>query len=146
MEYAQQFERDLLRRTLQIVRSYQGSYDATNLINCLLGLLVVPKEKSLDRIPNDPVSDLSRWGISPGSIKSFGKCQCGTAHPQTLRQLVKGLRNAVAHFRIDPVHKNGVCAGFKFRGRSGFHAELPLTEMNAIVERLSEHLEKQAGV
>ena len=133
-----------MRRTLEIVRSYQGSYDATNLINCLLGLLVVPKETSLDRIPTDPVSELSKWGISPGSIKRFGKCQCGTAHPQTLRQLVKRLRNAVAHFRIDPIHKNGVCTGFEFRNRSGFHAELPLAEMNALVERLSEHLEKQA--
>jgi hypothetical protein len=41
MENAQQFERDFMRRTLELVRSYRGPYDATDLLNCLLGLLIV---------------------------------------------------------------------------------------------------------
>ena len=69
MEYDQEFERDFMRRTLELVRDYRGPYDATNLLNCLLGLLIVPKEKSLKKIPDEPVAELARWGISPQAIR-----------------------------------------------------------------------------
>ena len=143
MEYAEQFERDFMQRTLTIVREYQGQYDATMLLNCLLGLLIVPKEKSIEKIPNDPISELGRWGISPGSIKRFGKCECGHRHPETLRQLVKSMRNAIAHFRIDPVHENRKVSGFKFTDRSGFHAVVKLSEVQEFVSKLAAHIEQQ---
>jgi hypothetical protein len=56
------FERDFMRRTLELVREYQGPYDATFLLNCLLGLLIVPAERSLDEIPEDRVESLPNWG------------------------------------------------------------------------------------
>jgi hypothetical protein len=80
MEFSDQFERDFMRRTLKLVQDYQGPYDATLLLNCLLGLLIVPKERSIDRIPADPVADLHKWGISPNSIKSFGSDRGGQVH------------------------------------------------------------------
>src|SRR5262245_340397 len=78
MEYKQQFERDFMRRTLELVRTYHGPYDPTNLLNCLLGLLIVPKETSIEKVPDEPIADLGRWGISPQSIESFGR-----NHPKT---------------------------------------------------------------
>jgi hypothetical protein len=99
MEYEQEFELNFTQRTLEIVRDYDGPYDTTLLVNCFLGLLVVPKEKWIEKIPNDAINRLPDWGISPGSIKKFGKCRCGAPHPETLRQLVKSMRNSVAHFR-----------------------------------------------
>lgn len=142
MEYEPEFERNFMRRTLEIVRGYDGPYDATLLLNCLLGLLIVPKEKSIDRIPQDPVERLASWGISPHSINNFGRCQCGHKYPKTLRQLVKGLRNAVAHFRIEPRHHQGQCVGFDFRDKSGFQAEVRLEEVKTFVEQLAAYLEK----
>lgn len=73
MEYAEQFELDFMRRTLEVLDTYRGEYDATILVNCLLGLLIVPKEKSFEKIPDSPIGDLSNWGISPSSIKRLGK-------------------------------------------------------------------------
>ena len=143
MEFSQEFERDFMRRTLELVRGYTGAYDATNLLNCLLGLLIVPKESSLDRIPDDPVDALMKWGISPESIKGFGQCQCRRENPKTLRQLVKSLRNSVAHFRFEPRHRDRRCIGFEFRDKSGFHAVIGNDEMTVFVERLAQHLEKQ---
>jgi hypothetical protein len=145
MEYQADFERTFMRRTLEILRTYEGAHDATMLVNCLLGLLIVPKERSLDRIPEDPLPSLGTWGISPQSIRRFGKCQCGHAHPEDLRQLVKSMRNAVAHFRIKPQHANGKCTGFEFKDQSGFHAVVSLEEMNAFARRLAEHLEATAS-
>lgn len=141
MEYAHEFERDFMRRTLELVRDYRGPYDATNLLNCLPGLLIVPKETSIDKIPDDPVAQLDRWGISPQAIKSFGR-----NHPQTLRQVVWSLRNAVAHFRFTPLHRNRQCVGFEFNDQSGFQAVIENEELRVFVEKLAEHLKREASV
>jgi HEPN pEK499 p136 len=140
MEYKQQFERDFMRRTLELVRTYHGSYDSTNLLNCLLGLLIVPKETSIDKVPDEPIADLGRWGISPQSIESFGR-----NHPKTLRQVVWSLRNAVAHFRFEPVHEKHKCIGFRFHDQSGFKATIKNEEMRIFVEKLAKHLEREAS-
>ena len=54
-----------MKYTLEIVQRYGGEYDATLLLNCLLGLLIVPKEACFESISEDPISDLAEWGISP---------------------------------------------------------------------------------
>lgn len=142
MEYGTEFELEFMRRTLRLVHNYTGPSDATLLLNCLLGLLIVPKEKSINKIPEDAVSDLDRWGISPSSIERWGKIK-GKDHPQNLRQLVWSMRNAVAHFRIEPQEKNRECIGFDFTDQSGFRASISLEELHCFVERLARHLEEQ---
>lgn len=141
MEYNREdFSRDFVTRTLTIVKEYEGEYDASILLNCLLGLLIVPKEKWLDRIPSDPIEKLSEWGVNPKSIHSFGRCQCGKPFDPTLRHLVKSLRNSIAHFRIEPLASEGKCSGFKFSDKSGFKATVSLGELNDLVQRLASHL------
>ena len=140
MEFLDDFENQFMIRTLEIIKEYDGKYDATILVNCLLGLLVVPREKSYERIPNDPIADIYKWGIPIESIISYGKCSCGDAHPKTLRQLVRSLRNSVAHFKLTPINDNGKVAGFLFKDRSGFKAELKLSNLNIFVNKLSEEL------
>lgn len=120
MEYGPKFARDFMHRTLTIAQEYVGPFEATLPINCLLGLLVVPKETLIDKIPQSPFERLSDWGILPKSIKRFGKCDYGHEHSPNLRQLVRRMRNAVAHFRIDPVHKGGEVAAFSFCDKNWF--------------------------
>lgn len=145
MEYAQEFERDFMRRTLQLVEQYEGPHDATLLLNCLLGLLIVPKEASLTRIPLDPVADLEKWGISPTSIRRCGRQNKANPNPETLRGVVHNLRNAVAHFRFSPQHRGGRVAAFDFEDDNGFEATVEIAEMRIFVERLARHLEDTAG-
>jgi hypothetical protein len=133
-----------MQRTLEILNSYRGPYDATLLVNCLLGLLVVPKESLLDKVPSDPFENLSAWGINPGSIKRLGKCDHGDEHKPNLRQLIRRLRNAVAHFNVDPIHDKQEVSAFRFADRNGFLAIVPLAELHALATRLAEHLEKNA--
>ena len=140
MEFLDDFENQFMIRTLEIIKEYDGKYDATILVNCLLGLLVVPREKSYERIPNDPIADIYKWGIPIKSIISYGKCSCGDAHLKTLRQLVRSLRNLVALFTLTPINDNGKVAGFLFKDRSGFKAELKLSNLNIFVNKLSEEL------
>jgi hypothetical protein len=140
MEYRDEFEKDFMSRTLKFVREYKGEYNATLIINCLLGLLVVPKETSYDKIPNDPIREnLSSWGLSEECITNYGN-----QNPKTIRQLVRHLRNSVAHFKIEPIQGKGrLVEGFRFENRSGFMATITLPELRAFVEKLSNHLEAQ---
>lgn len=144
MSYLSNFERSFSEHTLAVVDEYVGQYDATLLINCLLGLLVVPKETVLDAIPETPLSELDKWGIEPASIKDPGTSRGPKdLDPNTLRGLVANLRHSVAHFRIQPVPKEGDVVAFEFRNDRGLYAVIPISELRNFVRRLSAHLKQQ---
>lgn len=144
MEYEPDFAKSFMHRTLEIARDYNGPYEATLLINCMLGLLVLPKEALIEKIPTTPFESLADWGIHPSSIRSPGTCEYGHEHSPNLRQLVRRMRNAVAHFKIEPFPSKGEVKGFTFKDRNGFNARLKLSELRAFVTKLSAHLESAA--
>ena len=120
MEYPKEFYRSFLSRTTELVRDRSGSGDPADLLNCLLGLLIVPRETSFARIPEEPLSNVRDWGISRSSIKRLGTCPCGNVHPQTLRQLVESLRNAVARFDVKPQQSTGRAPASSSATRAAF--------------------------
>lgn len=142
MSYNSDFERAFMERSLELVQNYHGPYDATLLLNCLLGLLVVPKEACLQAIPPDPIDELGTWGISPRSIKDFGTWRNEDHNPHNLRGLVWRLRNAISHFRFSPIPQRGEVRAFKFSDESGFRAEVPLDELRELVTRLAKKLKE----
>ncbi len=141
MEYESEFAKSFMSRTIEIAKDYKGPHDATLLINCLLGLLIVPKEVLMEGVPEVPFEN---WGIHPSSVKNFGKCDYGYEHKPSLRQLVRRLRNSVAHFKIEPIHINKEVTGFKFQDRNGFNAQITLEELHDFVIKLAEHLRDTA--
>lgn len=141
MSYLDNFERNLMKHTLAIMQEYKGQYDATILINCLLGLLVVPKEKFLNAIPTVPLEQLADWGITPTSIEHAGKPTKTNPHPDTLRGLVHSLRNAIAHCNISPVPRTTEVHSFIFTAKNGLRAVIKLDEMRIFIERLATHLD-----
>lgn len=145
MEFPQEFEQEFITRTLSIVQQYEGPNDATLLINCLLGLLVVPRENFLNQIPVEPISKLKEWGISESSIAQLGTLTNQNQYPDTIRGVVYNLRNAVAHFNITPIPKDGKVYAFRFRDRSGFDATVTLDEIRQFVQRLAVHLQHKSG-
>lgn len=144
MEYDPNFAKSFMHRTLEITKAYSGPYDATLLINCLLGLLIVPKETLIQKIPAIPFENLADWGIKPSSIKSPGKCEYGHEHLPNLRQLVRRMRNAVAHFKIEPFPASGNVEGFTFQDNYDFCASVSLNELQVFVTKLAEHMESAA--
>lgn len=143
MSYLSSFERSFSEHTLRLVQNYAGPFDATLMVNCLLGLLVVPKETVLQAIPEDPLSTLARWGISPRCIKTPGRATNTNPNPATLRGLVSNLRHSVAHFRIKPIPATEEVHSFEYTNDLGLHAVIPISEMREFVMRLSEHLSRQ---
>lgn len=142
MSYFDEFEHSFMRHTLQIVQEYKGDYDATILINCLLGLLVVPREKFLEAIPLEPLSNLSEWGIDPDSIIDVGEPRSKNPQPDTIRGLVYNLRNSVAHFRLEPIPRTGEVHSFDFTTDSKFHAVIKLDDMRNFVNKLADYLDR----
>lgn len=95
---------DFARRTeanLQTIRrlAREGgvtpAFEVTQLVNSMLGLLVFPQQRYIERIPGTPIADLASngWPI-PQVVGDY---------PQVsdLRQLVRMLRNAIAHCNLE---------------------------------------------
>ncbi|MCJ7729874.1 MAG: HEPN family nuclease [Sedimentisphaerales bacterium] len=143
MSYLDEFEHSFMQHTQEILREYKGQYDATILINCLLGLLIVSKECFPNAIPDEPLSELKKWGIAPNSIENPGKPTKVNPRPETLRGLVHNLRNAIAHFNLTPIPKKGPVHSFQFTDESGLKADIKLDEMRLFIERLAKHLDNQ---
>lgn len=130
-----------MKHTLEIVENYQGPFDATILVNCMLGLLVVPKERYIKAIPEQPLTELAQWGIRPESIQNPGRVTDTNPRPETLRGLVKNLRHSVAHFTLKPIPANADVHSFEYRNDSGLHAVISLAEMRVFVKKLATHLD-----
>lgn len=100
---------EFIQRTLRLIDQYYDQFGAypfneqfnyTLMINCLLGLIVMPKEKVIDLVPNDL--------LTPEFLASIGapSTELGE-NVTTLRRLIISLRNAVAHFDINVISING---------------------------------------
>jgi hypothetical protein len=98
-------EIDFIERTIALIEQYthliqdkpfaeQLNYTLT--INCLLGLVVMPKERVIAYIPKELLSkeNLRKMGLTHSTIDDSIK---------TLRDLIKNLRHSIAHFSIEVI-------------------------------------------
>jgi hypothetical protein len=96
-------ETEFVERTLAVISQYEDlmhkfpeayRYNHTLLVNCMLGLIVFPKENSLTYLPKDRLDNRlkEQMGIATSEI-----------NPEIteLRALIIALRHSVAHFDID---------------------------------------------
>ena len=102
MEYSN-VEIEFVKRTLKLINQYEHlkynlnideRYEVTLLINCLLGVIVFPKEKSFSKIPNDRI--LKNLKKEMGINKSY-------INPKyrTIRDFIEDLRNPIAHSNLN---------------------------------------------
>jgi len=72
----------------------EKQYNHTLLINCFLGIIVLPKEKHLSYIPCDRITSKLReeFGIEKSKIGQ---------HVKNLKDLIIQLRHSVAHFNLN---------------------------------------------
>jgi len=98
-------EPEFILRTLRLIDQYYGvldnypfeeQFNYTLTINCLLGLIVMPKERVISYVPTDRLTREYLAEIGAPSLEVNEKIH-------TLRDLVISLRHAVAHFDINVV-------------------------------------------
>ena len=97
-------ETDFIERTLELIAQYEvrlNEYDFdhqfnhTLLINCLLGLIVLPKEKTISFLPKHRLSDKklkTEMGITNSTFNEDFV---------DLKDLIIALRHTIAHFNIE---------------------------------------------
>lgn len=146
MEY-KDFSRDFIKRTKCNVAMYDGKYEVTNLINCCLGLIIIPKETIADKLSNDVVyeCDLS-YGISkeknninddyaPNGDNTFG-----------LKNIVRHIRNGLSHGRIEQNTENKEIVGLRIFDKQdnknstleNFSIEFTIEEFKTFALRVSD--------
>ena len=90
------FTKDFVNRTQDILNNYYGKYEVTNLINCCLGLIIIPKQNIGIKFPNYTFDNSNkRFGISKKNI-IFEE-----SYNFSLSNILRHIRNGIAHGRID---------------------------------------------
>ena len=135
-----------ISRTMQLLNQYQTSiigkvpkseeFEVTLLINCLLGLLIVPNEQCYNKIPLKDFVDLHSWGILPEYVT------LPNAQVNDLRQLVRHLRNCTAHGSVTPKGNGSEITDLIFEGQRGFRAIIPVKNLKLFVTKLCESVQR----
>lgn len=136
------------RKNLYALRELQRTnpdvrvYEVTQLINSLLGLLVFPQQRYIDRIEALPLEELvSRGWPIPQVIGEYPQVE-------DLNQLVRYLRNSIAHCNLEIVSDGyGEIRGLKVwntrAGRVTWKAQLSTDDIEKIGERFIEMLTEE---
>lgn len=138
MDY-NQIEIDFIRRTLVLVKEYDGQYDATFLINCCLGLLVFPKERHFKSIPDVEIpAEGVFWGLSRNNI-TVPCSGCG----YKVSEVVRRLRNGVCHFNVRSLpDSSDNISTLEIKDHGGFKAVLKLPELKQFIIEFANHVIK----
>ena len=135
----QAIQRDFVDRTIHIIEHYDGPYGVTLLVNCLLGLIVLPKEKDFNHISDRDHIHFFDLGIRENDIKSWGKIEeC----ERTAARFLRCLRNSVAHLQIESILDDGQIESLRFMDNSGFEAVFSIDTLKSILFRLANHIQK----
>jgi hypothetical protein len=123
------------------------AYEVTQLVNSMLGLLVFPKEQYFHQIPKTPLKRLAQdgWPVP----RSSGELPDAS----NLRELVRYMRNAVAHFNVEfQADQKQQITGLRLwnsrNGRYGpksWEAVLSVADLREITMRFIDLIEKSHG-
>ncbi|MBI4548731.1 MAG: hypothetical protein HY707_12165 [Ignavibacteriae bacterium] len=137
------FPKDFLRRSIDNVRSYTGEFEVTNIINNCLGLIIIPKEHLIDGLPeyffdgHDTSYTIRRSNIKFESSSDY-----------SLKNIVRHMRNGLAHGRIEQRTADGKIAGLRIFDQptkdtpENFSLELTIDELIDFSIELSKYFLK----
>ncbi len=112
----------------------------------MLGLLIFPREEFVGRIPKTPLPQLKAEGWP------FPKTRAGFAEIADLNELVRYLRNAIAHFNIEFIGdgQNQIRVirvwNNNRTGAKTWEADLGIDELRGIAERFTDLLLASSSV
>ena len=141
--YLQQ-EFDFILRTQKIIEQYVllridplEKYEVTLLINCFVGLLILPQQLWFNNLPETTLIQ-KEWGINPTNIKILNQDDT-----KSVKNVAKHLRNSVSHYHFSAFNdSNSNIKGIIFtdqnlRGKENFKAELSIEEIKIFIIKLS---------
>lgn len=113
----EKFNIKFVERTKEILESYKGAHEVSNLLNCTLGLIILPYEQIKEKQNSFwdtellTISNLPSFGIHKFEpIQSIRKENI-KYYPKTLKVFLQKIRNGLAHQNIQPVNENETFKG-----------------------------------
>jgi hypothetical protein len=136
----EKYDTEFIKRTQTLIKDYRGVYTTTLLLNCLLGLIILPNEFKERKgrkfnFLNQEIQNIKEIQDII-SKKSFlfnpTKRNKGLYMPdkKSLKNFLKKIRNGAAHQRIEPITENGKWKGVKIEdinGAKNLELEIELT-------------------
>ena len=124
------FNVEFIVRTKDILLKYNGDFENTNLINCTLGLLILPYEnvkesehefwdRDLSAVSELQFLRIRRFEPIQGLKKGVIKC-----YPKSLKVFLQKVRNGIAHRQIQAMNDDGKFAGICVYNYHGEHKDL----------------------
>ena len=101
-------EKEFIERSINLIGQYtslcdgfpfEEQYNYTLTINCLLGLIVMPKERVIAYVPTTRLTNQFKTEIGLMNTEIAPEIT-------TLRELVNNLRHSIAHFDINVISEN----------------------------------------
>jgi len=107
------FPPNFITRTLENLKNYTGIFEVTNLINNCLGLIIIPRQKLKSQILAYSFDDVnSDYGITRKNISNISK------RDYSLSNVLRHIRNGLAHGRIEQKSENGVIIGLRIHDKT----------------------------
>lgn len=147
-------EFDFVNRTKAIIEQYEKielskaeKFEVTLLLNCLVGLLILPQQNWFDNLPTDIISQ-KEWGINDKHI-SFIKA----GETKNVKDIARHLRNSISHYRFRAFdNKSNEISSIKFEdydpsNKKSFEATIPVSSLRQFTTKLTNtfvaEMEKQ---
>lgn len=115
-EYTGKFDRDLLERTKHIIENVETEYEFTLLLNCSLSLICQPIEKLNTNIIENHGRKAKNYEIIDqvaSALKKYNRNLNGSN-----LQILRCLRNGIAHLNISHTNLNGRLDKFIIKGET----------------------------
>ncbi len=143
--YLQQ-EFDFIQRTKIIIEQYDEhfcnkntdmKFDVTLLLNCMVGLLILPHTYWFGYLPKELISK-AQWGIHPDNI-SFIKI----GETKSVDEVTRHLRNSLSHYRFQVFKdENNEINEIYFEDRDEkektFEANIPISGIKIFMDKFSQ--------
>lgn len=127
----------------------ESTFETTQLINSLLGLIVLPQQELFPVIPTTSYADLKKDGWPISFLKSSTKKGASNGrYEDNLNNLLRYFRNGIAHFNIEVTELDGQISGIDICDKNTdddqphWNACLTLDELEQIIEKFGEVINK----
>ncbi|WP_314059220.1 HEPN family nuclease [Empedobacter brevis] len=139
---ASEFHIEIIERTQNLIKNYNGESEFTLLVNCLFSMIIIPNEynktDSLNYLQSsiNQINSITEIISSQGFIFTFNpthydkSTQSYVSSDKTFGCFLKKLRNAISHLNTTPINSNEKWESIRFKDinvRNKNNIELDIT-------------------
>ena len=125
------FDIEFIARTKNVIQEYKGTYNITLLLNCLLGLIILPSEYYKRRARIFFEKDISEFKELKGLLEN------ATFNPTKRKNnLIKKVRNGVSHQQIECVGNKGKWARVILKDINAYNQNSLELQVNWTIKQL----------